>query len=61
MSTLAVVFLATVTALMSATASGFVNPTTPQMYALALSAGDGHEYWRTAASSEHLSLVCGVL
>ena len=60
MSTLAVVFLATVTALMSATASGFVNSTTPQMYALAFSVSDEHEYWRTA-TSEHLSLVCSVL
>jgi hypothetical protein len=44
LSSLAVVFLAIVAGLMLATASGFVNPTTPQMYALALSAGDWHEY-----------------
>lgn len=43
-----------------ATPEGFVNPSTPQMYALALRAGDGHEYWRTVATSEHLTLVCSV-
>ena len=68
MPSLAVVFLATVAglllaalaAIMALRSRGFSHPTTPQMYALALRAGDGHNYWRTVATSEHLTLVCSV-
>jgi hypothetical protein len=60
LSSLAAAFLAIVARLMLATASGFVTPATPQLYALALRAGNGHEYWRTVATSEHRTLVCSV-
>src|SRR5437764_29468 len=41
----------------AAVSGGGVSPGI-STYAIALSAGDGHEYWRTALTSERLTLVC---